>query len=77
MLPINAMLNHTFAGDVCFDGFLGSGTTLIAAHQLGRICMGIEISPDYTAVCLQRFFDAFGIKGERISESDKPAEPAQ
>lgn len=37
------------------DPFLGSGTTLIAAHQTGRICYGCEISPDYAAVCIQRW----------------------
>jgi hypothetical protein len=42
-----------------YDPFLGSGTTLIAAQNLGRRCFGIEISPKYCAVILQRFKDAF------------------
>ena len=42
------------------DPFLGSGTTLIAAEQLGRKCYGLEISPAYCAVVLQRFQDATG-----------------
>jgi DNA modification methylase len=46
-------------GGAVFDGFLGSGTTLIAAQNLGRRCFGIEISPAYCAVILQRFKDAF------------------
>ncbi len=40
-----------------YDPFLGSGTTLIAAENLGRRCFGMEIFPEYTAVCLQRASD--------------------
>ena len=43
-----------------YDPFLGSGTTLIAAEGLGRKCYGLEISPGYCAVILQRFKDATG-----------------
>ena len=47
------ILNHTERGDVVYDPFLGSGTTLIAAELTGRICYGIEIDPRYVelAVC--------------------------
>ena len=37
-----------------YDPFLGSGTTLIAAENLGRRCFGMEISPEYVAVALER-----------------------
>ncbi len=37
-----------------YDPFLGSGTTLVACENLGRRGFGIEISPAYTAVCLER-----------------------
>lgn len=43
---------------IIFDPFLGSGTTMLAAEQLSRICYGIEISPAYCAVILQRMTDA-------------------
>jgi DNA modification methylase len=46
--------------EVVYDPFLGSGTTMIACEQLGRKCRGIEISPAYVAVILQRYFDATG-----------------
>ena len=36
------------------DPFLGSGTTMVAAEQLGRICYGMEIEPKYVAVTLER-----------------------
>ncbi|WP_418968461.1 site-specific DNA-methyltransferase [Alloscardovia omnicolens] len=37
------------------DGFLGSASTLIAAHELGRICYGIEIEPKYCDVAAARY----------------------
>lgn len=37
-----------------YDPFLGSGTTMVAAEQLGRICYGMEIEPKYVAVALER-----------------------
>lgn len=47
---------------IVFDPFLGSGTTIIACENLSRRCRAIEISPAYTAVCLQRFLDHTGIQ---------------
>jgi hypothetical protein len=38
-----------------YDPFLGSGTTLIAAEQLGRKCYGMEISPQYCDVIVKRW----------------------
>jgi len=49
--------NHE--GDV-FDPFMGSGTTLIAAEQLGRVCYGIEIEPRYVDVAVRRWCKATG-----------------
>ncbi|OQC57678.1 MAG: DNA methylase [Verrucomicrobia bacterium ADurb.Bin018] len=37
-----------------YEPFLGSGTTLVAAEQTGRICYGMEIEPKYCAVTLER-----------------------
>lgn len=47
------------------DPFLGSGTTLIAAEQLGRRCIGIESSPGYVDVTVQRWQNLTGRKAER------------
>ena len=41
-------------GENIFDVFLGSGTTMVAAEQTGRICYGMEIEPKYVAVALER-----------------------
>lgn len=43
--------NHS--GDV-YDPFLGSGTTIVACEQTGRIGYGMEIAPEYVAVILER-----------------------
>jgi len=41
-------------GDAIMDTYLGSGTTMVAAEQTGRICYGMEIEPKYVAVALER-----------------------
>lgn len=48
-------------GDVIFDPFLGSGTTLVAAGALDRAGYGCEISPAYCDVILRRAVEAFGV----------------
>jgi len=48
-----------FSRKSCLDLFLGTGTTMVACQNLNRKCRGIEISPDYCAVILQRMHDAF------------------
>ena len=48
------------AGGTMADPFLGSGTTLIAAEQLGRTCYGMEIEPRYVDVCVRRFYNLVG-----------------
>lgn len=51
------MRNHD-APEV-YDPFLGSGTTMVAGQNLGRKVYGLEITPNYCAVILQRMSDAF------------------
>jgi DNA modification methylase len=55
---------HTRAGEEVYDPFLGSGTTLIAAEQLGRRCYGIEISAQYCDVIVKRWETFTGKKAE-------------
>jgi site-specific DNA-methyltransferase (adenine-specific) len=45
-----------------YDPFLGSGTTLIAAEQLGRKCYGMELSPAYCDVIINRWETLTGKK---------------
>ena len=51
-----------------YDPFLGSGTTLIAAEQLGRKCYGMEISPAYVDVIVKRWQDYTGKKATREAD---------
>lgn len=53
-LVSRAIENSSVQGDVAYDPFLGSGTTMVAAEQLGRVCYGMEIEPKYVAVALER-----------------------
>jgi DNA modification methylase len=54
--------NHGEEDDAVYDPFLGSGTTLIAAEQLGRTCYGMEISPAYCDVIVKRWENLTGEK---------------
>jgi DNA modification methylase len=54
------LLNHTEAGAVVYDPFLGSGTTLIAAQMTERICYGLEIDPRYCDVIVRRWQELTG-----------------
>ena len=49
------LLNHTKRGESVYDPFLGSGTTLIAAEQTGRICYGVELDSKYVDVVVRRW----------------------
>jgi len=51
-----------------YDPFLGSGTTLIAAEQLGRKCYGMEISPQYCDVIVKRWETLTGKKATLANE---------
>ncbi len=49
------ILNSTRIGDVVYDGFLGSGTCLLACEQTKRICIGVELDPEYCHTVIDRF----------------------
>jgi DNA modification methylase len=51
----DALLDCSARGDIVLDGFLGSGTTLLAAERVGRTCYGIEIDPLYVDVAIRRW----------------------
>jgi DNA modification methylase len=49
------ILNHTRSGELVYDPFLGSGTTLAAAEVTGRVCIGVELDPKYVDVVVERW----------------------
>lgn len=55
-IPLIAYLigNSSKADDIVCDGFLGSGSTMVAAHQLNRKCYGMELDESYCEVIVQR-----------------------
>lgn len=55
----------TLESESVYEPFCGSGTTLIAAEQLGRKCYGMEISPAYCDVIVKRWETLTGKKAER------------
>jgi DNA modification methylase len=57
--------NSSREGEIVYDPFCGSGSTLVAAHQLERIGYGIELDPGYVAVALERLAD-LGLKPELV-----------
>lgn len=64
-LPSIGIQQHTQSGDAVYEPFCGSGTTLIAAEQLGRKCYGMEISPQYCDVIVKRWETLTGRQAER------------
>ena len=54
MLISYQIQNSSKQGDIVGDGFLGSGTTMVASHQLNRICYGMELDPKYCQVIIDR-----------------------
>jgi DNA modification methylase len=48
------MKNHSVNNNLIFDLFLGSGSTMVAAHQLNRKCYGMELDPKYCQVIIDR-----------------------
>ena len=49
------ILNHTKRGELVYEPFLGSGTTLAAAELTERVCYGMELDPKYVDVVVQRW----------------------
>lgn len=59
--------NSSRQGELVFDSFLGSGTTLLACENLNRRCYGMEIDPKYVSVILKRYEELTGQKPIKLS----------
>ena len=69
-LPSRAIYTASSHGQLVADPFLGSGSTLIACEQLNRVCYGMELSPQYCDVIINRWEKLTGKKAELVSEVD-------
>ena len=58
-LPEFVIEAYSDAGDIVFEPFAGSGTTLLAAERAGRHCRAVEIAPAYVDVAIKRFQQNF------------------
>ena len=67
--------NHGGHEDHVYDPFLGSGTTVMAAEQLGRRCYGIEISLGYVDVIVRRWEAFTGKKASRVDAKGNKQPP--
>lgn len=65
-LPAWFIRAYSDEGDAVFDPFVGSGSTLLAAEQEGRVGFGIELSPGYCDVICRRFQEATGLVPRRV-----------
>lgn len=72
MKPVRLMArliaNSTKEGDVVFDGFGGSGSTLIACEQLNRVCKIIEYDPEHASVIVDRWEKMTGEKAVKLED---------
>src|ERR1700681_547240 len=89
--PVDLMrrpiLNHAKRGELVYDPFLGSGTTLAAAELTERVCYGMELDPKYMDVIVQRWQNLSGkqarlegdgssfdeVRTERLNSSEEHA----
>jgi DNA modification methylase len=86
-LPEFVIEAYTDAGDIVFEPFGGSGTTMLAAQRTGRVCRSVEIAPEYVDVAVRRFQQnhpgvpvtllATGQTFDEIAEARLPAEVEQ
>ncbi len=72
-LLVRAIENSLLSGAIVLDPFIGSGTCLIAAEQLGRKCYGMEISPAYCDVIVKRWETLTG-RQATLEGGNDPAE---
>ncbi|KQZ22772.1 hypothetical protein ASD50_21170 [Mesorhizobium sp. Root552] len=67
-LVIDALRDASRPGDIVFDPFMGSGTTMIAAERTRRRCFGIEIEPRFVDLAIRRWEEESGHDAVRASD---------
>jgi DNA modification methylase len=66
----DAMRDVTKRGEIILDCFLGSGSSLMAADETGRICCGIELDPRYVDLAVRRWQNANGREAVLLSTGE-------
>lgn len=70
--PIECMArpirNHTTLGELVYEPFSGSGTTIIACEQEQRVCRAIELNPAYVELAIRRWESLTGEQAVRESD---------
>jgi DNA modification methylase len=61
-LWLRPIRNHLAPGQALYDPFAGSGTAVIAAHQVGRVAYAMDIDPTYVDVICRRYQEHTGTK---------------
>jgi len=69
----DALTDLTNRGELVLDPFLGSGSTLIAAENTGRVCCGVELDPLYVDVIIRRYEASTGTAAI-LADSDETFE---
>ena len=76
-LLVRFVKNSSMQGGLVLDPFGGSGSTLIACEQLGRICYTVELEPKFCDVIVRRYIEQVGtteevflIRGETLTPYD-------
>jgi len=70
-LLIELLKHGSRENGIVYDGFLGSGSTLIACEKTDRICYGLEIDPIYCSVIIERFENLTGKKAIKVGGKDE------
>lgn len=61
------ILNSSSVGDAVYDGFVGSGSTLLACEQTKRQCLAIELDSGYCQTVIDRWQKLTGLEARRLS----------
>ena len=67
-------IGHAPKAETILDPFMGSGTTGVAAVQMGRKFIGIEREPKYFEIACRRIEEAY-LQGDMFIEAEKPKKP--
>lgn len=70
-LPARAIRNSSKEGDIVFEPFSGSGSTMLACEQLNRICYAMELDPVYCEATIKRWETLTGKTAVKIEDNEE------